>query len=298
LSEWAGEIPNIETQTSVQTYQNGEFVRGISLGMKKTGFPDVVVEDFDWSSEHQVADLINIFCQTMVEGAALQVPGKFTLDLKKIKNASVRETQMKSLKSNGVGVGFLQLRTAAAEKGDPVNRLVELVFDRYDGLDPQARKQRLLGCFFGVEDSATNVEHTAEVLEASRKAKVEFTLLNARFNTSLEPGEIILVKAPFKTPDGGDEWMWVEITHWKNKRIRGVLENDPVLIPDLHGGEIVEIREDDVFDYIRKFPDGRKLGNTTGEIIRKMEKHPTPVSPNITVEQLAKRLFDSGCTPK
>jgi hypothetical protein len=39
LSEWAGEIPNIETQTSVQTYQNGEFVRGISLGMKKTGYP-------------------------------------------------------------------------------------------------------------------------------------------------------------------------------------------------------------------------------------------------------------------
>jgi hypothetical protein len=41
-----------------------------------------------------------------------------------------------------------------------------------------------------------------------------------------------------------------------------------------NAGEVVEIREEDVFDSIPKYPDGRREGNTTGEIIQKMEKDP------------------------
>jgi uncharacterized protein YegJ (DUF2314 family) len=297
LSKWSGVTPNIETQISVQSYQKGEFVRGVSQGMKKAGLPDVVVEDFDWSSESQVVDLINLFCQTMAEGASLSIPGKFRLDLKEIKDTDARESELRSLKLKGIGVGYLQLKTGTVDKGDPENRLIELASDRYDGNDPQSKKQRLLSCFFGSDDVATNVEHTDEVLEASRKARTQLPSLSEKFNAGLEPGEFIQVKAPFKTPDGGREWMWVEITHWKNKRIRGVLENDPVLIPELRSGEVVEIREDDVFDYIHRFSDGHREGNTTGEIIKKMEKTPSLVKPKLTLEGLAKRISDSGCTP-
>jgi uncharacterized protein YegJ (DUF2314 family) len=297
LSKWAGEIPNIETQTSVQTYQKGEFVRGVSRGMKKAGLPDVVVEDFDWSSESQVGDLINLFCQRVAEGASLNVPGTFVLDLKEIKDAPSREAELHSLKPNGTGVGYLRLKEGKADKDDPDNRLIELAADRYNGPDTQAKKQRLLSCFFGTEDVATNIEHTDEVVEASRKARTQFLSLSEKFHAGLAPGEYIQVKAPFKAPDGRNEWMWVEITHWKNKRIRGVLENDPVLIPDLNSGEVVEIREDDVFDYIHQFPDGRKEGNTTGEIIKKMKNHSDPVQPDLTIGDLAKRISDSGCTP-
>jgi hypothetical protein len=88
LSKWAGGIPTIETQTTVQTYQKGEFVRGVSGGMKKAGLPDIVVEDFDWSSESQVVALINLFCQRMAEGASVNVPGIFALNLKEVNNPS------------------------------------------------------------------------------------------------------------------------------------------------------------------------------------------------------------------
>src|SRR5579859_383593 len=297
LSKWSGGIPNIQTQTTVQTYQKGEFVRGVSGGMKKAGLPDIVVEDFDWSSESEVVDLINLFCQRMAEGAYLSVPGVFTLDLKELNDVEARESELRSLKPNGIGVGYLKLKIGAADKGDPGNRLIELASDRYDGNDPQSKKQRLLSCFFGSDDVATNVEHTDEVLEASKKARAQLPSLFEKFNAGLEPGEYIQVKAPFKTPSGGNEWMWVEISHWKNKRIRGVLENDPVLIPDLRSGEVVEIREDDVFDYIHRFSDGRREGNTTGEIIKKMEKTPSVIKPKLTLEGLAKRISDSGCTP-
>jgi len=55
--------------------------------------------------------------------------------------------------------------------------------------------------------------------------------------------------------------------------------------------------EDDVFDYIHRFPDGHEEGNTTGEIITRMEKAPASVKPKLTLDGLAKRISDSGCTP-
>lgn len=297
LSNWTKDIPAIESQTTIHIYKKNEFVRAITLGMNKAGLPDVVVEEFDWSSENQVGNLINIFNQAMAEGATVKVPGSFTIDLKNIKDANVREEQMKSLGPNATGVGYLQLKPGTPDEGDPKNRLIELAFDRYQGTDPHARRERMIGCFFGFEDKTTHIEHTEELLAVSRKAKEQLPPLYAKFNAGLNPGEVVLVKAPFKTPNGGNEWMWVEITHWKNKRIRGVLENDPESIPDLHSGEIVEIREDDVFDYIHKFPDGHEEGNATGEIIRKMEKLPVPARPSPTMEELARRVSDSGCTP-
>lgn len=297
LSKWSGGTPNIEAQISVQSYQNGEFVRGVSEGMKKAGLPDIVVEDFDWSSESQVVDLIYLFCQRMAEGASVNVPGFFSLNLKEIKDSVARESELRALKPNGIGIGYLRLKIGKAEEGDPRNRLIELSSDRYDGNDPQSKKQRLLSCFFGSSDVATNVEHTDEVLEVSRKARTQLPSLSERFNAGLDPGEYIQVKAPFKTPSGGNEWMWVEITHWKNKRIRGVLENDPVLIPELRSGEVVEIRDDDVFDYIHRFPDGHLEGNTTGEAIDRMQKKRETVKPELTLEELGRRISDSGCTP-
>jgi uncharacterized protein YegJ (DUF2314 family) len=298
LGRWTAGVPTIKKQTTIHAYKKGEFVRAITLGMKKAGLPDVVVEEFNWSSENQVGNLINIFCQAMVEGAPLNVPGPFTIDLKNIKDPVVRESQLKSLKKNATGVGYLQLKTAAADEGDPNNRLVELAFDRYAGRDSQAKREALMGCLFGAEDKTVAIRHNEELLEASRKAKSQLPELYSRFNAGLKPDEFILVKAPFKTSTGGSEWMWVEISHWKNKRIRGVLENDPELVPDLHAGEVVEIREEDVFDYIHKYADGREEGNTTGELIQKMEKESISPSPATSLDELSKRIAGSVCSPK
>ena len=70
--------------------------------------------------------------------------------------------------------------------------------------------------------------------------------------------------------------MWVEVTRWRGRTINGTLENDPAEIPDLHAGQVVEVLQDDVFDYIRHFPDGHNEGNTTGEILKKLEQGTEP----------------------
>lgn len=66
--------------------------------------------------------------------------------------------------------------------------------------------------------------------------------------------------------------MWVEVTGWKDQKITGLLENEPADVADLHAGQVVEVKEEDVFDYIRYYADGREQGNTTGEIIKHMEE--------------------------
>lgn len=299
LKPWAGDPPDISSQTVVQTYKKDEFVRAITLGMTKAGLPDVVVDDFSWSSENQVVDLINLFCQSMVEGVVFEKSGKFNLSLQAIKNSEVRDAQSKSLKRNFVGVAYLSLKPGVWEEGDPKNRLIQLTSDRYVGNDVTAKQDRMLSCFFGWEDKVTAVQHNEVVLEESRKERAKLPGLQKDFNAGLQQGEFIQVKVPFKTPDGGNEWMWVEITSWKGNLIRGTLENEPFNIPDLHSGQIVEVWQGDVFDYIREYPDKRREGNTTDALLDKMQPEKKTESGDGTgsSSQVALRQEGARCHP-
>ena len=55
----------------------------------------------------------------------------------------------------------------------------------------------------------------------------------------------------------------------EERQNQGTAEKRPFNIPDLHGGQEVEISQTDVFDYIRRQPDGSRQGNETGELIEK-----------------------------
>jgi uncharacterized protein YegJ (DUF2314 family) len=272
LSVWTENIQPAGSQITIHVYNNGEYARAITLGMAKMGLPDVVVEELPWSSRNQVGHLINAFCQVMAEGAMFEKSGKFNLDFHTIKNADVREPQLKSLGESGSGKACLLLKAGKGDEGDPDNRLIELASDRYKGSDAQARQDSMISSLFGAEDSISHIHHSQQLLDASAQARAKLPGLEKTFNAGLEPGEYIQVKAPFNTPNGNREWMWVEVTSWKEHKIKGLLQNEPVEVPDLHGGQVVEVREEDVFDYLRTYPDKHQEGNTTGEIIKKMDE--------------------------
>jgi uncharacterized protein YegJ (DUF2314 family) len=270
IADWRDTVPSISTHTVVHVYNNGEFVRAISLGMVKAGLPDLVVEELPQSDARQVVHIINCFSQCMVEGNSPKKMGQFRLDLRAIQNAAVRDSQVNSLKPNGTGVACLSLREAVPEEGDPKNRIIEITFDRYAGNDVHARQDAALSLMFGWEDSTRAIEHTDELLEESRREKSKLPQLHKDFDAGLPPGDYILVKAPFKTVDGGNEWMWVEIRSWNHHTIRGLLQNQPEKIPGLNAGQSVEVQEADLFDYIRHYADGRDEGNTTRALVQKM----------------------------
>ncbi|HKV92913.1 MAG TPA: DUF2314 domain-containing protein [Candidatus Angelobacter sp.] len=165
------------------------------------------------------------------------------------------------------------LKPGKPDEGDPENRLVELSAALYSGPDPQAKQDNMLSSLFGIEDIAHNVKDTEELLAESRRERAKLPVLHQAFDAGLPPGEYIDVKAPFKS-DGGKEWMWVEISRWKGKTITGTLQNDPVDVRDLHAGQIVEVNEDEVFDYIHYYPDEHTEGNTTAKILERTESNP------------------------
>jgi uncharacterized protein YegJ (DUF2314 family) len=176
-----------------------------------------------------------------------------------------------SLKSNAKAVARLSLMQGTAEEGDPRNRLIEIAFDRYPGKDVHARQDALISALFGWEDSIKRIRHDGALEAASKRAKARLPALRKAFAKGLAPGEYIQVKAPFATPNDSNEWMWVEVTEWKGRRIRGLLKNEPFDIPGLHGGQIVQVQEEKVFDYIRRYPSGKEEGNETGRIIATMQ---------------------------
>lgn len=273
IASWTKAKPDISNHTTIHAYKAGEYVRAITLGMSKVGLPDVVVEDFSWSLSPSMGNLINIFCQAMAEGTSIAKPGEFDLELRAIKNALVRDPQLKSLKANAKGVALLALVKGKREQGDPKNRLIEITFDRYEGINVHAQQENLLSAFFGSEDAIARVNHRNEdLVTASRQAKARLPKLFKAFKAGLRPGEFIQVKAPFATPNGGSEWMWVEVTAWHNNTIKGILKNEPFYIPHLHSGQLVKIHQDEVFDYIRHYPNGREEGNETGSIMQKMQQ--------------------------
>jgi hypothetical protein len=98
-----------------------------------------------------------------------------------IKNSEVRDAQLKSLKGNSMGVAYLSLRPGVWEEGDPKNRLIQLTAERYVGNDTPAKQDRMLSCFFGWEDKVTDVEHSEELLEESRKERAKLPGLQKDF---------------------------------------------------------------------------------------------------------------------
>jgi hypothetical protein len=248
IAEWTDKVPDISKHTVIHAYNTGEYVRAITLGMAKFGLPEIVIDNFSWSLNRNMGHVVNLFAQSLAEGATIKKDGEFDLDIKAIQNYKVRESQIKSLKANATSVALLSLKPGRWEEGDPKNRLIEITFDRCAGPDAHSRQEKMLCALFGWEDSVSPVRHDdKELLEASRRARAKLPALRKAFNSGLAPGEFIQVKATFHAPDGENEWMWVEITSWKGNKIRGLLRNEPYKIPKLHGGQAVDVLEEDSF---------------------------------------------------
>jgi len=268
-----GGVPDVSRHMVSHTYRSGEYLRAITLGMTKFGLPDLVVEGFAASNTRGIGSLLNLTAQALAEGALLR-EGELTLRLAAIKHPGVRDAQQASLKPHAKGEALLRLREGRAEEGDPANRLLEIGFDRYGGPDARARQDRLLSDLFGWEDAVIEVQHDDVLLAASRRARERLPAMKTILGAGLEPGQVLLVKGPFRKPDGGDEWMWVEVVSWRGSRIKGVLTNEPFEVPGLRAGQEVTVAEGDVFDYLLQNPDGTQEGNETSRIIEAQQKEP------------------------
>lgn len=274
LASWApGEIPDLRKQITIHLYRADDdkpYLRAITLGMEKFALPDVVVERLIGSDNRAGGNLINIVCQTLAEdpvvtNGANQVFSLGALRSEKLK-AQYDDTTLEGAEKSAP----LELLRGTAQEGDPDNALIEISFRLGVGKTEDERRESVLSKFWGSSDSIIGVKHTDEILEASSRAKKRLPTIRGLFDKGLAPGERLLVKGPFARDDGGDEWMWVEVTKWPSgKTLEGILQNDPFYIRKLKAGAKVEVRVQDIFDYIFYRADGTSEGNETGRLIEK-----------------------------
>lgn len=269
VDNWQSELPNIVDHTVIHAYKNGDGVRAITLGMAKFGLPDIVVNNFSWSLNDQMGNLINFVGQSLIEGT-VPVNKEISLNIKELKNQQLKEILLSSMNDNAEHKIKIEVAKAEWEEGDPDNYLIEILFNNYDGSTLSEKQDSFLSKIFGSDNQVLYIKHTKQIEEESKKAKQKLNGLREDFNNGLNPGEFIILKAPFVTDAGGTEWMWVEVTAWKDNKIKGILKNEPRDITGLSGGTEVEVNQEDVFDYLRSYPDGTSEGNKTGELIMKL----------------------------
>lgn len=270
IGSWSGNLPDVAKHTVIHAYKSGELVRSITLGMSKFGQPDLIIDQFPWSSNDSMGNVLNLASQALVEGALIGPNGRLDLDINTLKNPAVRAREVASFKPNARGTASLALVKGKREEGDPRNRLAEITFSLHNAPDLHSRQDAVASSLYGSSDSVKYIRHDAELKAASERARKKLPALQADFARGLEPGEYIELKAPFATASGGREWMWVEVISWKGKQIEGALNNDPFDIPSMRAGQRVKVNQDDVFDYLRTFSNGTREGNSTGAIIEKM----------------------------
>lgn len=269
--KWEGRLPEVSRHITIHAYNNGGKVRAISLGMTKFSLPDLVVNDLVWSLSNPLSDTINAVAQSLVEGARPTVAGLLDLKIASIEHSAMRSRIESTILNNGTGRGQVLLQQTEPQDGDPANTLVELRFDDTEGKDTTSRQTAFVTKFFGAQEDKVILrkKNDGALLEASERAKKKLPALRADFQAGLQPGEIIMLKAPFASPEKGVEWMWVEVIKWPGELITGMLRNEPRYVPFLKAGQIVDVKQSDIFDYIRRTADGKQEGNETSEILIK-----------------------------
>ena len=265
-------IPSMKQHTVIHAYSNGEGVRAITLGMAKFGLPDIVVNDFSWSSNSQVGNLITAISQALAEGRRPNESDEFFLDLTQIKLPGYQAELKDMVLENAKLKGSFPLVPAKPDEGDPDNYLIEPQFTQDNVVSKQQAQETFLKELFGWKDEITYIKHNEEILAASAQAKKRLPELQKKFKAGYEPGAYLLLKAPFATEENGREWMWVEVTQWDSSDIKGILNNEPFHIPSLNAGATVWIKQDEVFDYIYYDADGNSEGNETGKLIQRFKE--------------------------
>ena len=116
------------------------------------------------------------------------------------------------------------------------------------------------------------MKHDQALLAASQRARKKALSIGKRYAKGPPFGEQLLVKVPFQTSDGGDEWMWVEVVSWNGDEIDGILQNDPFDVPALKSGSRVDVKASQIFDYLLTKTDGSHEGNETSALLEAREK--------------------------
>jgi len=274
LDGWKDGKSELSRHYVTHTYPDvGGYARAVTIGLERFGLPNLVINGVLPSQTQAAGVLIMLVAARLEVAQALPRDGRIDLDLDEPWAQAVLPADAPLL-PGAQRKARLHVSESTPQPGDGDVRLWEIGFDGFPGADVHERQNAAFTQLFGKDDQATYHAHDDAELNAAReRARARLPDVAARFRAGLAPGASLMVKAPFTVSKGnaGVEWMWVEVTEWKGHEIRGVLANQPNLLPELHQGATVKVRQDDLFDYRLEHADGTFEGGETDAILMKRE---------------------------
>jgi uncharacterized protein YegJ (DUF2314 family) len=251
-----------------------------STGMSKFGLPNLEVRSVP-------SDLLNLLVPVVNSVASV-----LTIEtMRQVRTGEHPEGKMELLSEIKVSRDDLA-RTYGSERAAPAGvrgwTAIRLRYDRSKGqpggtvirLEPPVGFQgdnpawlyQLVSDLKETENNHCYVSEDNEAMEAAHyRAMAELVSIKSRFQAGLRAGETLFVKHGFPpVADAGErEYMWVVVNRWAKGRVEGHLANDPYLRRDLHAGSPVEIRDDEIFDWLLSRPDGDYEGGYTLNVLLK-----------------------------
>lgn len=273
IDKWEGDVPHAGMNITVlMADEEDGLTRLTTTGLRHFGLPELQLDSIPHSSVNGAGNLMNALSQRLVEAPTLARPGAGRLELGSLKHEGHRSFLESGCLEGAERATDYELADAALEEG-PITLRVDFPGDGA----PSERVDAAVQGLFGSHDEVSQVEHDDELKALSAKQMAVFDKVWVkRFKKGLKPNEVLLVKAPFTTTAGGNEWMWVEVSRMKaNGTIDGMLSNDPADVPELHSGSPVTVKRADLFDWSFLGAAGEREGNETGKVMmRRQGKEP------------------------
>ncbi len=266
VENWQGDVPDVRGHVNMHAYRNPDLVRIITLGMRKFGLPDLVVEATPSGKTQVAGNVVNACAQRMLEGQPFDGE-RFKLVLADIRHDAMRANALENPLEGATGKVAMQLAECARDEGDPENRLLAISFPEAKGRDDLERQATALAALYGAKEVIVNRWASDQALKAaSNKARADFFAQVDTFRKGFHPNERLTVKVPF-TFDGQTEYMWVEVVGWGEETMDGILMNDSSFEESFRVGRKLTVKFEDVYDYIHTKSDGTESGNETGKVL-------------------------------
>jgi uncharacterized protein YegJ (DUF2314 family) len=254
-------------------------------GLSKFGLPELEIKDAPSDLSTQLMLMINGVAGHLIkqlwEQSIESEPGKLTLvvdrepsiTLKDIERAFGEEPS--NIHENALGQTRVRLEFHPGKRGHDSFLTI---------LPPSASHEKrgewLHGAcadLFGSADTLRNVSSDSEAMEAAHMEAVSrLPSIRQRFHEGLSIGQILYVKYGFPLPgtDDGHEYMWCVVNTWRGDRLSCTLANDPVNCPDLRPGQNVDLREDQIFDWMLSGPGDHTEGAYTTRVVERDGSEP------------------------
>jgi uncharacterized protein YegJ (DUF2314 family) len=241
-----------------------------TFGLRRYGLPELALRDVPPALAKAAATLLNATAQRLLAGGDVAADGSLMIDVASLGPGWHGDVMRQA---GGTATITWQTRWYAGDHDpvaiDPADLWLELHLADSQPGSAEALMTAVDRAFGKAADKPVTHGHDPRLDAAAERARRELRALRPRYARGVPPGERLAVKAPFATDHGATEWMWVDVVGWKgDDALDGILNNDPSDVSTLVAGARVEVKLDELGDYVQTRADGTTVGGYSIAILR------------------------------